>query len=307
MIHLPTWKEILHYIESFPNGADHARRIFLQELHKYTGRDVILYASAWTIPNLPSNLVSIVEEDIEGFIEVTRTLEGDELDLILHSPGGSATVVEAIIHHLRSRYKDIHVIIPQSAMSAATMLACAADKIIMASHSSLGPIDPQVVISTENGYQIFSAEAILEQFNQAKQECMKNPNALSVWMPILKQYPPGILVECQNALSLAKELVGEWLEKYMFKHYPKNEAHEKAQEIAKFLSSHKKTKTHDRHISREQAKEIGLIIEDLEADPQFYDLVISLFHATTLTFAGTPAVKIIENHNGHSYIKIYRR
>ena len=298
-----TWGQLLDYIQNFPNPHDHLRRSLLQELHKYTERDVILYASAWTNPNLPSNAVSIVEEDIEGFIEVTRQLEGDKLDLILHSPGGSATVVEAIVHHLRSKYDHIRVIIPQSAMSAATMLACAADEILMATHSSLGPIDPQLVIPTENGYQVLSAEAILEQFRQAYNDCTKNPAALTAWMPILKQYPPGILVECENAINLAIELVEDWLAKYMLKGH--SNALTLAKNIAEELSSHRKTKTHDRHINREKARAIGLNIKDLEANPTLYDLVLGVFHATTLTFNGTPAVKIIENHQGQSFIKIH--
>jgi len=46
-----------------------------------------------------------------------------------------------------------------------------------------------------------------------------------------------------------------------------------------------------------------LNIENLENDQELQDLVLSVFHATTHTFNGTTAVKIIENHNGKAFIK----
>jgi len=49
-----------------------------------------------------------------------------------------------------------------------------------------------------------------------------------------------------------------------------------------------------------------LKITNLEDDQVFQDLVLSVFHATTHTFSGTPAVKIIENHNGKAFVKIER-
>jgi hypothetical protein len=48
---------------------------------------------------------------------------------------------------------------------------------------------------------------------------------------------------------------------------------------------------------------MGLIIEDLERDQVFQDNILSIFHATTHTFNGTNAVKIIENHKGKAFIK----
>lgn len=98
-------------------------------------------------------------------------LRGPSLDLILHSPGGSAEAIEAIVSYLRTKFSDIRVIIPQSAMSAATMLACASDRIVMGKHSFISPIDPQMILSTQVGVQSVPAQAILDQFEMAKSEC----------------------------------------------------------------------------------------------------------------------------------------
>ena len=53
-------------------------------------------------------------------------LRNDKLDLIIHSPGGSVEAAEQIVNYLRAKYAHIRAIIPHSAMSAATMIACAA-------------------------------------------------------------------------------------------------------------------------------------------------------------------------------------
>ncbi len=79
---------------------------------------------------------------MQGFMEVIRGLPGDGLDLVLHSPGGSAEATEGLVTYIRSKYDNVRVIVPHLAMSAATMLACSANRILMGKHSYLGPIDP---------------------------------------------------------------------------------------------------------------------------------------------------------------------
>jgi ClpP class serine protease len=84
------------------------------------------------------------------------------LDLILHTPGGDLAATESIVNYLKSMFADIRVIVPQLAMSAGTIMACAARSIVMGKQSSLGPIDPQL------GGR--SAHGILEEFEQAHLE-----------------------------------------------------------------------------------------------------------------------------------------
>jgi hypothetical protein len=303
---MPTWGELLAELNQLvQNGVnppfDVVRRKYLTITHNYTGRNTILYATKWTQgDNIPPALISITEEDIQGLMEVIHGLTGSSLDLIIHSPGGSAEAVEALVSYLRTRFDDIRVIIPQSAMSAATMLACASNRIVMGKHSFIGPIDPQLILQSPLGNQVVPAQAILDQFELAKTEC-EDPKKLGSWLPILGQYGPALLIQCDNALKLSQELVSEWLERYMFA--GRSDAHDISSRIAGKLADHTEFKSHARHINREKAKSLGLIIDDLEADQIFQDNVLSIFHATTHTFGGTNAVKIIENHNGKAFIK----
>ena len=120
-------------------------------------------------------------------MEVSYGLESDDgLDLILHSPGGSPEAAEAIVSYLRSRFTNIPVIVPQLAMSAATMIACAANEIVLGKHSSLGPTDPQILIPTSLGIRAVPAQAVLDQFDRAQMECA-DPAKLSAWLPMLSQ------------------------------------------------------------------------------------------------------------------------
>jgi len=112
---------------------------------------VILYASAWLQRETRPASTSIGAEDIHALMEVTHGAEGSDLDLILYSPGGSPETAEAIVSYLRSRFSNIRVIVPNYAMSAATMIACAADEIILGRHSFLGSTDPQILIPTGLG------------------------------------------------------------------------------------------------------------------------------------------------------------
>lgn len=305
---MPTWGEILKELQEVAkeqkiHAFDFVRRKYLANLYEKTKRNVILYATSWTQPGKGTpDVLSITDEDIQGLMEVIHGLKGDSLDLILHSPGGSPEATEALVSYLRSKFPtDIRVIIPQCAMSAATMLACASNRIVMGKHSFIGPIDPQMIVHHYHlGTQAIPAQAIIDQFEKAKIECT-DPKKLGSWLPILGQYGPALIVQCENAIELSRKLISEWLISYMFK--GRSDAGDIATKIAKNLTDHKELKSHGRHINRSKAKEFGLIIDDLEEDQEFQDLVLSVFHATTHTFGATAAVKIIENHEGKAFIK----
>lgn len=307
---MPTWGQILNELKGLtgvrqsPSGAspfDVIRRRYLAALAEKTGRNVILYASRWTQGGGDPQITSITPEDVQGFMEVIGGLSGDTLDLVLHSPGGSAESTEALVTYLRSKFRDIRVIVPHAAMSAATMLACSGNSILMGRHSFLGPIDPQVIMQTELGSRSVPAYAILEQFAYAQAEVKRDPALLPAWLPILRQYGPALIVQCRLHQQLAEALVSKWLGQFMFNGDPAKAT--LAAQIASHLSNHGAFKSHSRFISKEEAKLFGLLVEDLEADQGIQDAVLSLFHAATHTFSATPAAKIIENHQGKAFIK----
>ena len=126
-----------------------------------------------------------------------------KLDLIVHSPGGSPEAAEAIVIYLRSKFEHIRVFVPHMAMSAATMIACAADEVVMGKHSFIGPIDPQLQLQTGLGVRLVPAQAIVDQFAQAVLEC-QDATKIRAWLPMLTQYGPDLLTPVKTPISFPR-------------------------------------------------------------------------------------------------------
>lgn len=307
---MATKNQISQQILAAKKGAqDTVRKSFLSELAAYTGRDTILYCSAYTTPQqngVPSDALSLVPGDVQGFMSALHGLNNQNLDLIIHSPGGSVEAAEQVITYLRTKYTNIRAIIPQNAMSAATMLACACDEIIMGKHSAIGPIDPQITFPMQNG-QLFTAPAhsILSEFEKARQEILANPGVAPLWIPKVSSWPPAILDICEKTIQLAKTKVENWLESYMFD--GQANAHDLANHIAEWLGTYSNHLTHGRPIPISIAQAEGLNVRALEDDQNLQEKVLSVFHAAIVTFEVTNCVKITENQNGvGAYMSVNR-
>lgn len=300
---MPELHKIREQISNDKGAAqDKHRRNYLKKLSKYTNRDTIIYATDFTssksIP-IPASGTSITTEDIQGFMSANKGLKSKKLDLIIHSPGGSPDAAEQIVNYLRARYDYIRVIIPQNAMSAATMISCAADEIIMGKHSALGPIDPQISFPTSTGQFTAPAHTILQEFEQAKEEISKNPKIAPLWINKIQSIPAGFLQVCQTSIDMSKEKVKNWLIEYMFK--DESNKQDYAEEVAEWLGNFNNHKTHGKPISIKEAKAHKLNIIALEDDKTLQDLVLSVYHATQVTFQFSSCLKLIENQNGHGW------
>lgn len=303
---MPTWGEILSELNRTvtPAGTpdfDAVRRGYLRRLNELTGRAAILYASAWMESRQqdPSEL-QVGLPDVQGLMEAVSNVRERELDLILHSPGGSAEAAESLVEYLRQRFDHVRVFVPVAAMSAATMMALAADELIMGQHSQLGPIDPQFIIATPEGARSAPAKAILNQFERAKREC-SSPANLPAWMPILRTYAPGLLSQCVDSQQLATDMVAGWLRRYMLSEETDPEV--KSRKIADWFADYETFSSHGRRVGRDQVRQIGVKVLDLEDDNELQDAVLSVHHATMHTFSGAPVSKIIENHHGRSWVR----
>ena len=281
-------------------AQDIVRRKYLAELANYTQRDVILYCTAYTTPQangVPADALSLITGDIQGFMTAMHHMKNDKLDIIIHSPGGSVEAVDQIMSYLRTKYTHIRAIVPQNAMSAASMLACACDEIIMGKHSAIGPIDPQISFPMPNG-QVFTAPAysLISEFQKARAEILADSKTAPIWIPKLTTWPAGILDICEKHIKLAKEKVALWLKSYMFA--GTENAEEISSNIAEWLGNDVNHLTHGHPISIKEAEEHGLKVIALEMDQELQDKVLSVFHASIVTMEMTSCVKIIENHLG---------
>ncbi|GIW20301.1 MAG: hypothetical protein KatS3mg065_0597 [Chloroflexota bacterium] len=86
--------------------------------------------------------------DIEDSEQVLRAIQLTDpqvpIDLILHTPGGLVLAAEQIAEALKRHPARVTVFVPHYAMSGGTLIALAADEIVMAENAVLGPVDPQL-------------------------------------------------------------------------------------------------------------------------------------------------------------------
>ncbi len=129
-------------------------------------------------------------EDSEAVVAAIRSAGSDSpIDLILHTPGGLALAAELISMALKHHRGSTTVMVPFYAMSGGSLIALAADEILMGRESILGPLDPQV-----SG---FSAGTILRLLNRKPVEMISDEKLL-------------LAENAQRSLDQTKEFV-KWL------------------------------------------------------------------------------------------------
>jgi ClpP class serine protease len=300
---LPNWSQVLEelktedakLVNSQTSTFDIVRKRYLASLCDYTGRNVIAYYSGW-LSKPYSFGMEVQDDDRNGFMMAVHGLDKTRgLDLFLHTPGGDIAAAESLVHYLRQIFgNNIRAIVPQIAMSAGTMLACSCKSIVMAKHSNLGPIDPQI-----SG---IPAAAVKEEFEEAIRQISKDQSRLAAWQFILSKYTPTYLAACENAVEWSKEFVKRELEANMLSHLPDKST--LADVIVGRLSDFTGNKSHSRHLHSDACEAMGLIIESLEVDSELQDKILTVHHCFMHTLANSGAIKIIESQSGTAYVKV---
>lgn len=307
---MPAWNELLEELERQPDqqkpawlkqGVEEALKSIGE---RRGGRHVIVYASAFLQkPAAPPWMLQVTGEEINGFMSTMYGMTWSQnLTLLLHTPGGITNAAESIVAYLCSKFRDIEVVVPTFAMSAGTMMALAANRIVMGRQSQLGPIDPQIPLP-EAGRSV-SARAIVDQFERAQRDIVGEQGDLTrahVWAPILAKLGPALLQEAQNALEYGEEMVAGWLAERMFSGDP--QAAGRGAAIAKHFNDAGTHKSHGRRIARDEARRHGVIIEDLEDDQRLQDDVLTAYHLVTLLFEKSAFAKVLWADTGRSWMK----
>ena len=202
----------------------------------------------------------ITIEDSEAVLRAIRMTPPDmPIDLIIHTPGGLALAATQIANALAEHKAPVRVIIPHFAMSGGTLIALAADEIIMDPFAVLGPVDPQI-----GNLPAASILKVLEK---------KEPKDIDDQTLILADV-------AQKAIAQMKEYIVSLLKK-------KGMDEEKAKHIAEELATGKFT--HDYPITAEYLKKLGLPVKT-----EVPDLVYELMELYEQPFGSqTPSVQYI--------------
>ena len=252
---MAAWLVIGQYFGS--SRAESARSSLLDRFQQQRNSRVIAMihrqetVSLFGVP--VSNSISV--DDSEAVLRAIRLTPPDRpIDLILHTPGGLLLAAEQISKALVDHKGKVTVFVPHYAMSGGTLMALAADQIVMDPNAVLGPVDPQI--------GDMPAASIIRAVE------LKKPPAVGDEMLVLADM--AVKARLQTTTFVVEVLL---------KHLPK----EKAISLATVLSDGRFT--HDFPIMVESARELGLPIST-DMPPIIYELM-DLYPQTG---AGRPSV-----------------
>ncbi|MRS04989.1 hypothetical protein EG832_17505 [bacterium] len=268
------------------------RKSCYKEIEEHRQCPLLVYATKF-LEKLPPDTPNFIDiSDVDGFTDLIQSIDGKKVDVLLHSPGGQADATERIVGILRNKFDEVNFLIPHSAYSAATMLALSGNHIILHPSAVLGPIDPQI-----NGVP---ARSIKNGFEKVKKIiAAEGPESLPAYIPLIEKYSIELLELCNDAEELSKNLVKEWLKKYMFKGEG-NDKDKIIEEATTFFSNYEEHLTHSRPFSFDKLSSLNLKIESA-SDNLLRDLLWEAYVLINGFFSVTPFVKLYENAHGVSW------
>jgi len=124
-----------------------ARSRMIAKIERSGGTRVILLVHRQeTMSLLGFPLMRFIDiQDSEEVIRAIHLTDPEEpIDLVLHTPGGLVLASLQIARAIARHEGKVRVVVPHYAMSGGTLIALAADEIVMCEHAILGPVDPQL-------------------------------------------------------------------------------------------------------------------------------------------------------------------
>ena len=163
------------------------------------------------------NDIAISKLDKRYFKSVIEKLatQSDEIDVILHSVGGTILSTVEIVHYLHQQFRVVNFLIPEIAHSSATMMCMSANEIVMTQESTLSPFN--ILLENPTDKKLVNAEVLLKVAKSYKR---------SLYSPFFKKeaFPGWSKKIAEVILSNNRESMKQiylfptlWLGKYMFK------------------------------------------------------------------------------------------
>jgi ClpP class serine protease len=211
-------------------ALEFGRRRCLARLEKQrSSRVIIMVHRQETMALLGFPIFRFIDiNDSEEVIRAIHLTDPDiPIDLILHTPGGLVLASLQIARAMSKRPGKVTVFVPHYAMSGGTLIALAADEIVMCDHAVLGPVDPQI--------DQLPAASLLRAVAKKPVEHLDDKTL------VLADQAEMAIVEVRNSI---RELL---LDKF---------SSDKAEELAEILTEGRWT--HDFPITFEVAKALGL-------------------------------------------------
>ena len=130
-----------------------------------------------------------------------------DLHLLLYSPGGDGETAVRLVRAAQARCRELTVIVPDIAKSAATLLAMGAHRILMSAVSDLGPIDPQFRM----GGNLIAAKDIIAAVDDAAEKVQEAPDTFPLYASLLSNVDGLEVQQARSALDRTEDLLSEAL------------------------------------------------------------------------------------------------
>ena len=194
---------------------------------------------------------------------------GIDLHLLLYSPGGDGETAVRLVRAAQARCRELTVIVPDIAKSAATLLAMGAHHILMAPASDLGPIDPQFIM----GGNLVAAKDIIAAVDDAAQKVQDAPDTYPLYASLLSSVDALDVQKSRSALDRTEDLLSEALRSNP----------DRGEELVTELSGRLKEplitrpRTHAALFGAEDARKVGLPVQDVDLQGEQWQLIWRLW------------------------------
>jgi hypothetical protein len=199
---------------------------------------------------------------------------GQDLHMLLDSPGGDGETAIRLIRSMQSRCRELTVLVPDQAKSAATLLALGAHHIVMGPTSDLGPVDPQFRVPRQSGgHDLVAAKDILEAVARAERAVAEEPATFPLHSALLADVTGLMVATARSAILRTDDLVVECLSSCT------DRTEEQIAELAQALHEPliEAPRSHAAVFDATAAEEAGLPIRRADPNSQQWQLIWRLY------------------------------
>lgn len=236
-------------------------------IEEYRKRPLIVYATSTR-----EGVGAILASDAVRYLidQVDSIKDSKSVDVLIHSSGGDALAAWKLMSILRERFKNVAVLVPFMAFSAATIFALGADEIVMHPHASLGPIDPQIQVK-DRSFSYEDVGAFL-RFLEEEAGFTEQTHLSTLVDRIFAAVDPLVIGAAKRASELSSSVGERLLKMHMGDSVGRDAAHQIAENLNKSFFAHGDA------VSRTRARELQLKIgkDDKELESLIWQAYLSL-------------------------------
>lgn len=263
---MPKRKFFFELTDNFENSSNIHREIIAEIEKQLDGNLICYYAN----PGHPGGALQDHDPDLLENILLSLDLNkyNRKIYLFINSPGGFPYAAGKMVQVCRTYSSEFKTIVISRAFSAATLLCLGSHELVMGKTASLGPIDPQMSMSSQQGQRLIPANVIIDSFKEmlsAAQQAILEKRPADPFFHVLDSLDITAVFESVKAISstdlIAKDLLQEGL--------LRNDK-TKIDDIVKALITEGVKELHGKHLYPDILQNLGLPVTILQPDDVLY-------------------------------------